>query len=116
MFQAPKNIDQLIFQAETEQLYIKLIEQLNKDFSLANERIDFRTDISVADLKNQLHDKIYYMIQHQFMKYLNLLYIIDVAESDIKKLNEPDLLILAEQVSFLILKREWMKVWFRNKY
>lgn len=116
MFQAPTNIDQLIFQVETEQLYIKLIEQLNKDFSLANERIDFMIDISVADLKNQLHHKIYYLIQDKFMEYLNLLYIIDVAESDIKKLNEPNLIILADQVSFLILKREWMKVWFRNKY
>ena len=38
------------------------------------------------------------------------------SEEKIKKLDGSDLVILAEQVSFLILKREWQKVWFRNKY
>ena len=38
------------------------------------------------------------------------------SEEEIKKLDGSDLLILAEQVAFLILKREWQKVWFRNKY
>ena len=33
-----------------------------------------------------------------------------------KKLNGDDLVELSEQVAFLILKREWQKVWFRNKY
>ena len=37
-------------------------------------------------------------------------------EEQIKKLDGSDLVILAEEVAFLILKREWQKVWFRNKY
>jgi len=45
-----------------------------------------------------------------------LLYIVDVAEDQIKKLDGSDLVELSEQVSFLILKREWQKVWFRNKF
>jgi hypothetical protein len=39
-----------------------------------------------------------------------------VPEDQIKKLDGSDIVELAEQVSFLILKREWMKVWFRNKF
>jgi hypothetical protein len=83
---------------------------------LANEPIDFPMSISADELKVELHEKIYRLIQYKFAEYLNLLYIIDVPEDQIKKLNGSDLVILAEQVSFLILKREWMKVWFRNNY
>lgn len=116
MFVAPKNVDLLISEAEKEALYLKLIEQMNKDFNLANEAIDFPMSISPTELKLQLHEKIYRLIQYKFTEYLNLLYIIDVSEEQIKKLDGSDLVLLAEQVSFLILKREWQKVWFRNKY
>lgn len=116
MFVAPKNTDLLLIEAEGENLYLKLIEQMNKDFNLANEAVDFPLSISPNELKIQLHEKIYRLIQYKFAEYLNLLYIIDVSEEQIKKLDGSDLVILAEQVAFLILKREWQKVWFRNKY
>jgi hypothetical protein len=116
MFPIPENTDILLADAEKDNLYLSLIEQINKDFNLANEGIDFPMSISPDELKIQLHEKIYRMIQYKFAEYLNLLYIIDVAEDEIKKLDGSDLVILAEQVSFLILKREWQKVWFRNYY
>ena len=116
MFIAPINTDLLLSEVESESLYLSLIEQINKDFNLANESIDFPRSISPEELKIQLHEKIYRLIQYKFAEYLNLLYIIDVSESEIKKLDGSDLVMLAEQVSFLILKREWQKVWFRNKY
>ena len=116
MFPIPENTDILLADAETENLYLSLIEQINKDFNLANEGIDFPLSISPQELKIQLHEKIYRMIQYKFAEYLNLLYIIDVSEIEIKKLDGSDLVILAEQVSFLVLKREWQKVWFRNHY
>ena len=116
MFVAPKNADLLLIEAEEGNLYLKLIEQINKDFNLANEGIDFPLRISPNELKLQLHEKIYRLIQYKFAEYLNLLYIIDVSEEQIKKLDGSDLVILAEEVAFLILKREWQKVWFRNKY
>lgn len=116
MFIAPKNTDLLLSEAEKEALYLKLIEQINKDFNLANEGIDFPMSIPPNELKIQLHEKIYRLIQYKFAEYLNLLYIIDVSEEEIKKLDGSDLVVLAEQVSFLILKREWQKVWFRNRY
>ncbi|PKH66943.1 hypothetical protein CXF59_13610 [Flavobacterium sp. ALD4] len=116
MFIAPKNTDLLFSEAEKEALYLKLVEQINKDFNLANEAIDFPISISPNELKIQLHEKIYRLIQYKFAEYLNLLYIIDVSEDEVKKMDGSDLVILAEQVSFLILKREWQKVWFKNKY
>jgi hypothetical protein len=116
MFEFPKNIDSLIAQAEEEHLYFKLIEQINKDFALANEAIAIPLDIFSFELQHLVKEKIYKLLQYKFAEYLNLLYIIDVSEEQIKKLDESDLVQLAEQVTFLILKREWQKVWFRNKY
>jgi hypothetical protein len=116
MYVSPLNTDLLFEEAQKESLYLKLIEQLNKDFNLANEGIDFPLSILPEELKIQLHEKIYRMIQYKFAEYLNLLYIIDVPENEIKQLDGSDLVVLAEQVSFLILKREWQKVWFRNFY
>lgn len=116
MFIAPINTDLLLQEANNETLYVNLITQLNKDFNLANEAVDFPVSLTPDELKIQLHEKIYRLIQYKFAEYLNLLYIIDVSEEEIKKLDGSDLVILAEQVAFLILKREWQKVWFRNKY
>lgn len=116
MFVAPINTDNLLSEAEKENLYLKLIEQINKDFNLANEPIDFPLSTSPEELKIQLHEKIFRLIQYKFAEYLNLLYIIDVSENEIKKLDGSDLVNLAEDVAFLILKREWQKVWFRNKF
>ena len=113
---APLNSDALLSEAENESLYAKLIEQINKDFNLANEGIDFPMSTSPNDLKIQLCEKIYRMIQNKFAEYLNLLYIIDVPEDQIKKLDGSDIAELSHQVAFLILKREWQKVWFRNRY
>lgn len=115
-FIAPQSTDSLLSEAESESLYTKLIEQINKDFNLANEGIDFPASTTPHELKIQLHEKIYRLIQYKFAEYLNLLYIIDVPEDQIKQLDGSDLVELSEQVSFLILKREWMKVWFRNKF
>ncbi|WP_348798324.1 hypothetical protein [Flavobacterium adhaerens] len=116
MYVSPLNTDLLFEEAQKEFLYVKLIEQLNKDFNLANEGVDFPLSLSPNELKIQLHEKIFRLIQFKFAEYLNLLYIIDVPETEIKKLDGTDLVILAEEVSFLILKREWQKVWFRNRY
>lgn len=116
MYIAPKNTDLLLSEAQKEMLYGKLIEQLNKDFILANEPVDLTDDVSPINLKLGLQEKVYHLIQHKFAEYLNLLYIIDVPEKEIKGLSGADLVELAEQVSFLILKREWQKVWFRNRY
>jgi hypothetical protein len=115
-FNALKTTDDLLSEAEKESLYSKLIEQINKDFNLANEAVDFPQSTTPYELKVQLHEKIYRLIQYKFAEYLNLLYIIDVAEDQIKRLDGSDIVELSEQVAFLILKREWQKVWYRNRY
>ena len=114
LFIAPISTDELLSEAEKENLYSKLIEQINKDFNFANEAVDFPQSTTPQELKVQLHEKIYRLIQYKYAELLNLLYIIDVPEENIKQLDGSDTVELSEQIAFLVLKREWMKVWFRN--
>tara|TARA_R110001583_G_scaffold89747_3_gene231201 strand:- start:855 stop:1202 length:348 start_codon:yes stop_codon:yes gene_type:complete len=114
--QLPTTFDALIEDAQSLDLYKKLILQLNKDLLLANIDLDFHEEILPSSLKLLLHETVYKLIHEKFTDYLNLLYIIDVPEKQVKALDGEDTLKLSEAVSFLILKREWQKVWFRNQY
>jgi len=114
--QLPSTFDDLVIEANQLNLYKSLILQLNKDFKLANIDLDFHEDILPTSLKLILHETIYNLIQEKFTDYLNLLYIIDVSEKQIKALDGSDMLQLSEDVLFLILKREWQKVFLKNKY
>lgn len=102
--------------AESEQLYAKLLIQLKKDFALANITIDFSMTVLPNDLKTILHEKIYYLILEKFTDYLNVLYIVDVPEKVVKEIHVTDVVEVAEQVTFLVLKRELQKVWLKTKY
>ena len=115
-YSVPISMENLLAEAEKENLYQKLIDQINKDFNSANEPVDIPQNTLPEDLKILVHEKIYKLIQYKFAEYLNLLYIIDVSESEIKKLDGSDISKLSGQVAFLILKRQWQKVWFRNKF
>jgi hypothetical protein len=68
------------------------------------------------DLKKVIHEKVYVLIVEKFADYLNLLYIIDVPENTVKAIEAIDVVEVADEVTFLILKREWQKVWFKAKY
>ena len=114
--QLPASFNDLVACANNNKLYKKLIKQLNKDFLYANIDLDFHEEILPTSLKLILHETVYNLIQEKFAEYLNLLYIIDVSEKKVKQLNGDDTLKLAEDVSFLILKREWQKVWYKYQY
>jgi len=111
----PTTFNDLIVEATDLNLYNKLIIQLNKDLGLANIDLEFDQNVLPTSLKLILHETIYKLIQEKFMEYLNLLYIIDVSEKKIKLLDGNDAMQLSENVTFLILQREWQKVWYRNK-
>jgi len=114
--QLPNTFESLIEEANQLDLYRKLIIQLNKDFLLANIDLDFHEEVLPSSLKLILHETVYKLIQEKFTEYLNLLYIIDVSEKQVKALDGDDTLKLSEDVAFLILKREWQKVWFKKHY
>lgn len=114
--QTLQNTQELLAEAKTQNLYQKLVLQLNKDLLYANIDLEFDEDTLPTSLKLMLHEEVYRLIQEKFSDYLNLLYIIDVSEKEVKQLDGSDTIQLAEQVTFLILKREWQKVWYKAKY
>lgn len=110
------NSTELLQNAQENDLYPKLVAQLEKDFGLANIPIQMGVDILPNDLKTVLHEKIYYLMMERFSEYLNLLYIVDVHEKAFKEIQVTDVVEVAGQVSFLILQRELQKVWLKSKY
>ena len=114
--QLPTTFEALIEEANQLDLYKKLVAQLNKDFHLANIDLGFHEAVQPQSLRLLLHEAVYKLIQEKFIDYLNLLYIIDVPEQQVKALSGGDTQKLSEEIVFLILKREWQKVWFRNMF
>ncbi|MFT5846873.1 hypothetical protein [Psychroserpens sp.] len=114
--QLPVTFEELISKTEELELYTKLIKQVNKDFLLSNIDLDFDEEILPSSLKYLLHEVIFKLIQEKFAEYLNLLYIVDVSEEKMRQLDGSDTLKLSEEVTFLVLQREWQKVWYREIY
>ena len=112
----PSTFDNLIEAATKQALYKKLVHQLNKDFLYANIDLELDDNILPTSLKLILHETVYKLINEKFADYLNLLYIIDVSEAKVRHLDGTDIVKLSEQIAFLILQREWQKVWFKNRY
>ncbi len=104
-----ENSSDLLDNALKVDLYTQLIKQLNKDFSLANLSLNISEQITPFTLKKELQEAIENIILNDANSFSSLLYIIDVSEKD---LINSDI----EKVTFLILKRTWKKVWFRNNY
>ena len=109
------NSSHLLVTLSKDNLYPKLIEQLNKDFRLAGVNEEFSSSIQPENLHNYLHKVVHDIINNQFSDYLNLLYRIDISESKLSKLDGSNLEELSNQVSYLILKRECQKVLFKNR-
>jgi len=112
----PSNFEELVAEANTLDLYTNLIIQLNKDMLLAGIDLDFSENTTPETLFGNLTQTVNFLLREKFMEYLNLLYIIDVPEHQIKQLDGSDLELLSKNVSFLILKREWQKVWYKKHY
>lgn len=114
--QIPANFEALISEADTLGLYKHLIQQLNKDLLYANVDLEFDNEVLPTSLKLILQETVYKLINDRFADYLNLLYIIDVPEQKVKQLDGSDTLKLSDEVTFLILLREWQKVWYKHQY
>ena len=111
-----QNSHALLETASAKALYLKLVQQLIKDFELANISHDLREDIGPEELQQTLKEKLYFLLLEEFPEYLNLMYIIDVPEKAFQHIEVTDAVEVAEQVAFLILRREWQKVWLKSNY
>lgn len=109
-----KSIDEIIKISVQNDLYLKLIHQLNKDFAgIIDMAIPENT--KPVQLKEILVKNLEYLLQQSVVNYQNLLYKIDVSEKKIASIITEKKEEYLESVTLLILQREWQKVWFRNK-
>jgi hypothetical protein len=110
------NTEELFIEIDKTNLYQKIINQLNKDFELIG--IDFSFDQNQDPKEFYIHllDVVETIIQNKSDDFLNLLYRIDIDEIQIRNLIKNNSNKLINQISFLILKREWQKVWFKEFY
>ena len=106
---------ELLQQINSEKLFIKLVEQLNKDLQLANINESFNHSVSILELKKGLSKLLLDLISHNYDDYLNLLYRIDVSENKLATIKTDSLDESIEIICFLVLKREFQKVWFKNR-
>lgn len=105
----------LIKEIESRQLLGKLIEQLKKDALLSG--VDFTCEESILpeQLLQKVYDLLLNLMINDFRTYLNLLYRVDLSEASLKSIDETDPERIAQIVTLLLLKREWQKVFFKNR-
>ena len=111
-----ENAIQLLQTVQQENAYVKVVQQLNKDMYMAALDIEFPTDIPPESLVKNLEIQLETLLLRQYDDYLNLMYRVDVQEADLLKLNGLFADDLLKEITFLILKREWQKVYFRSKF
>lgn len=113
--QITNNTD-LLIQINSSNLYTDVIHQLNKDFEVIGAAIDFSDSETPEDLFYFLQDVISTLLEKHFDLFLNLLYRVDIDETQIKTIINSMSDNTEQQIAFIILKREWLKVWFRKNY
>lgn len=97
-------------------LYEALVVQVKKDFTRVNLEIVLGENPQPKELQRSIREKIYLLLMERFSEYLNLMYVIDIPERVFKDLKITNTVDVAEQVAFLILKRELQKVALKKKY
>ncbi|XRE42835.1 hypothetical protein ACIVBQ_001039 [Tenacibaculum discolor] len=116
MLPSYQNSIDLLTNVANQKLYKQLVVQLNKDFSLTGIDLTFSENNTPLELKEELQKSIKELVLHDFSSYTNLLYRIDVSEKDSQITKSNDIDKYTENVTFLILKRIWKKVWFKNQF
>lgn len=103
-FRTIKNLD----------LIEKIISQLNKDFILSGNDFELKTGLSPQQLIESLGNFVRYSLEKNVEGLMNLLYRIDVPESEIRKAFK-EINQLDEKLVYFILRKEYFKIYFRNR-
>jgi hypothetical protein len=91
------------------ELYLPLIEKLNKDFSLQKESLPAQTDLNL--IRNHLIERVKELMSRDYDRFLNSLYRIDVNESKVREaLHSKDRSIIPELLADIIIERQLLRV------
>ncbi len=107
---------EILDNAKSLGLYKQLVVQLQKDFSLANIEFKITDSIAIDTLVKGLQEKLYRLLLDNFDDYLSFLYIVDIEEKEFKTIDSSDIVQISKHVGFLVLQREFQKVWYKNRF
>ena len=105
----------LLKQIESKDLIIPLIRQINKDANLSGLDLDLAENLRPKQIVDQLYQIFQKLVTNNFDGLLNFLYRVDLSESVLKSIQQRMPEKITEHLTVLVLKREWQKVYFRNK-
>jgi hypothetical protein len=108
--------DSLLVIVSENGLYPDLLSQIKKDFELSGLSISINKNISVDELLLDLYKQIRQLIEINFSGYLQLLYRVDVPENMMQSPEVQYIDEFSKKATFLILNREWEKVYYRANY
>jgi hypothetical protein len=115
MFDKNLNAIQSLYEISNMELLGDLIHQINKDLSLSG--IDYQFDLEMGPdlLVGQMKLILADLMESHFQKFLSFLYRIDISEEKLRSIDSSDFEHVTNMITLLILKRQWQKVWFRNR-
>lgn len=107
------SIQKFIDKLSGSDLYPQFLSQIQKDLNRSG--IDYTIENSKPkDLFREIQRLLVEKLQYSFNEYVSLLYAVDVSENEVRKADLEDIQDIARYATYLILKREWQKVWYRN--
>jgi len=106
---------QSLLRLEQMEMLKKLIIQLNKDLALSGIETQFNTNWSPEMLIGNLNKAIAGLMEKNFQNFQNFLYRVDISEKKLGTIRTNDFQETVNTISLMILKKEWQKVWFRNR-
>ncbi|WP_121964980.1 hypothetical protein [Myroides sp. N17-2] len=92
-----------------------LVRQVEKDFRMAvDASITLNAD-TPAKLVYEVYNELCNIVNKSSVsKFSSLLYRVDIAEKDVRAIQSTDIEDYLQQVTFLLLKREYQKVYIRS--
>ena len=105
----------LLREASDQDLLEAVIRQVNKDFQLCGIDREISVEETPDQVIAQLGQILKALIRDDFRGFLNLLYRVDISESEIGQGGSRDMDAFVNEAVYRLLKREWQKVWLRNR-
>jgi len=115
MFDKKNDALQSLSKLEQMDMLENLIVQINKDLFLSGVETQFNVNWNPKLLIKGLSEIVARLMINEFQKFINFLYRIDIPEKKIGQIGTSDFDEIVEVITILILKKEWQKVWFRNR-
>ena len=106
---------QLFSKPESRGLKEELIRQLNKDLSMSGVDATLEEELSPGEVVDSLKVILEGLVRDDFQGFLNLLYRVDVSQSKMSRSEESTFSEYIDRSAYELLKREWQKVWIRNR-